>query len=49
MTAIRAGFAQGRIELRQSFTGTELVGQLLWPAATLVAMFLLRHHRVARS
>jgi ABC-2 type transport system permease protein len=44
---VRQGAGQGLIELRQSFTGTELIGQLLWPAATLVAVFLLRDRRVA--
>jgi ABC-2 type transport system permease protein len=48
-TALRAGFARGLIELRQSFTGTALFGQLLWPVATLVAIFLLRHRAVGTS
>lgn len=39
---VRAGFTRGLIELRQSFTGAELVGQLFWPVATLVAIFFLR-------
>ena len=45
MTAVaplRAGIGRGLIELRQAFTGTELVGQLLWPVATLVAVYFLR-------
>src|SRR5262245_16245461 len=41
-TALRAGLARGLIELRQSFTGAELLGQLLWPVVTLVAIFFLR-------
>lgn len=41
-TALRAGFHRGLIEWRQSFTGTALTGQLLWPAATLVAIYFLR-------
>jgi ABC-2 type transport system permease protein len=45
--ATRAGTRAGLIELRQSFTGTALVGQLFWPAATLVAIFLLRRTPVA--
>jgi ABC-2 type transport system permease protein len=40
--AVRSGVRRGLIELRQAFTGMELVGQLLWPAATLVAVFFLR-------
>ncbi|MEF3405608.1 ABC transporter permease [Agromyces sp. CCNWLW203] len=42
MTAVRSGARRGVIELRQAFTGMELVGQLLWPVATLVAVFFLR-------
>jgi ABC-2 type transport system permease protein len=41
-TALRAGLAQGLIELRQSFTGAGLVGHLLWPVVTLVAIVFLR-------
>jgi ABC-2 type transport system permease protein len=40
--ALRAGVRRGLIELRQAFTGMELVNQLLWPVATLVAVFFLR-------
>jgi ABC-2 type transport system permease protein len=40
--AVRAGFARGLIELRQSFTGTSLIGQLFWPVVTLVAIYFLR-------
>ncbi len=43
--AVRAGVARGLIELRQSFTGAELLGQLFWPVATLVAIFFLRDRR----
>jgi ABC-2 type transport system permease protein len=42
-TVLGAGFSQGLIELRQSFTGTALLGQLLWPVATLVALYFLRN------
>ncbi|MFC9559822.1 ABC transporter permease [Agromyces sp. NPDC056965] len=45
MTAVaplRAGIGRGLIELRQAFTGMELVGQLLWPVATLVTVYFLR-------
>ena len=48
-TALRAGFARGLIELRQSFTGGELVGQLLWPVATLLAIFFLRNRGFGAS
>ncbi len=41
-TAIRAGTRAGLIELRQSFTGSALLGQLFWPLATLLAIVLLR-------
>lgn len=47
--AIRAGFTRGLIELRQSFTGTALIGQLLWPAVTLVAIFFLRDRSIGTS
>ena len=40
--AVRAGWAGGLIELRQSFSGSALIGQLLWPLATLVAIYFLR-------
>ncbi|MET7396558.1 ABC transporter permease [Dactylosporangium sp. NPDC005572] len=46
MTTVRSGLRQGLIELRQSFTGGELIGNLFWPLATLVAIFLLRHRPV---
>jgi ABC-2 type transport system permease protein len=39
---LRPGIRQGLIELRQAFTGTELIGNLFWPVATLVAVLLLR-------
>lgn len=40
--AARAGLARGLIELRLAFSGAALVGQLFWPVATLVAIFLVR-------
>jgi ABC-2 type transport system permease protein len=43
---MRAGFTRGFIELRQSFTGTALIGQLFWPVVTLVAIFFLRDRRI---
>lgn len=45
-TTLRAGLTQGLVELRQSFTGGELIGNLFWPIATLVALFFLRHRHV---
>jgi len=45
-TAVRAGFARGLIELRQSFAGTALIGQLFWPVVTLAAIFFLRDRSV---
>jgi ABC-2 type transport system permease protein len=46
MTSLRnaagPGVRRGLIELRQSFAGTGLVGHLLWPVVTLVAIALLR-------
>lgn len=41
-TALRTGLSRGLIELRQAFAGFELVNQLLWPVATLVAIVFLR-------
>lgn len=37
------GLARGVIELRQSVTGPDLVGHLLWPVVTLVVLVLLQH------
>jgi ABC-2 type transport system permease protein len=39
---LRSGIRGGLIELRLAFSGVALAGQLFWPAATLVALFLLR-------
>jgi ABC-2 type transport system permease protein len=47
--AVRAGFTRGLIELRQSFTGSALIGQLFWPVVTLVAIFFLRDRSVGVS
>lgn len=49
VVAVRAGVTGGLIELRQSFTGAALIGQLFWPVATLVAIFFLRDTRVKGS
>jgi len=46
MTAIRVGFTRGLIELRQAFAGPALIGQLLWPIVTLMAIFFLRDRHV---
>ncbi|TMR06419.1 ABC transporter permease [Actinomadura soli] len=48
-TALRAGFARGLIELRQAFTGWDLVPQFLWPTATLVTVFFLRDDQFGDS
>jgi len=48
-TALRAGWSRGLIELRQSFTGAALIGQLFWPVVTLVAIFFLRDRHVGAS
>ncbi|MFG1703609.1 ABC transporter permease [Nonomuraea sp. M3C6] len=49
-TALRAGWARGLIELRQSFTnGGELVSHFLWPGLTLAAMFFLRNTEFGSS
>jgi ABC-2 type transport system permease protein len=46
LTTLRQGTAQGLIELRQAFTGGELIGNLFWPTATLVAIFVLRDRHI---
>jgi ABC-2 type transport system permease protein len=46
---VRAGFRRGLIELRQAFTGGALFGQLLWPLATLVAVYFLRDREVGAA
>ena len=46
IAALRPGVTQGLIELRQSFTGGDLIGHLFWPVATLAAIFLLRDRHV---
>ncbi|MEV5572401.1 ABC transporter permease [Spirillospora sp. NPDC052269] len=43
MRTIRVGIARGLIELRQAFSGSELVNQLLWPVLTLAAIFFYRN------
>jgi ABC-2 type transport system permease protein len=40
------GLERGLIELRQSVTGADLVGHLLWPVGTLVALALLQHREL---
>jgi ABC-2 type transport system permease protein len=41
-TGLRLGVVRGVIELRQSFRGGALIGQLFWPLTTLVAIFFLK-------
>ena len=48
-TPIRSGLAGGLIEFRQAFSGAALAGQLLWPAATLIALFFFRRRELAGS
>jgi ABC-2 type transport system permease protein len=48
-TPLRSGLAGGLVELRQAFSGAALVGQLVWPAATLIALFFFRHRELAGS
>jgi ABC-2 type transport system permease protein len=49
LAALRSGVTGGLIELRQAFSGAALAGQLLWPGATLVALFFLRHREFQAS
>src|SRR5262249_15548872 len=46
---LRSGLTGGLIELRQAFSGAALAGQLLWPAATIIALFFLRHRQFQAS
>ncbi|MGH3122785.1 MAG: hypothetical protein ACRDND_17435 [Streptosporangiaceae bacterium] len=48
-TVLAAGLRRGLIEWRQAFTGTALIGQLLWPAVTLGAFFFPRDRTFAAS
>jgi ABC-2 type transport system permease protein len=49
LSGLRPGLRGGLIELRQAFSGAALAGQLLWPGATLGALFLLRHREFSGS
>lgn len=40
---LRPGLRRGLVELRQAVTGADLVGHLLWPVVTLVALVLLQY------
>ncbi|TDD45465.1 ABC transporter permease [Nonomuraea terrae] len=43
MTALRAGWTRGLVELRQSFTnGAELFSHLLWPGLMVAVLFFVR-------
>lgn len=49
-TAVRAGWARGRIELRQSFTnGGELFSHFLWPGLMVIVTYFLRHRSFGDS
>jgi ABC-2 type transport system permease protein len=41
--------ARGLIEFRQAFSGAELVGQLLWPLATVAAIYIFRDRSIGAS
>ncbi|WP_421734746.1 ABC transporter permease [Cellulomonas sp.] len=43
---MRPGIRRGLVELRQSVTGADLVGHLLWPVVTLVALVVLQHREL---
>lgn len=45
-TALRCGLAGGMTELRQSFSGADLIGQLFWPGVSLAALVFLRNRDV---
>ena len=45
-TAVRCGLAGGITELRHSFSGADLIGQLFWPGVTLIALVFLRNRDV---
>jgi ABC-2 type transport system permease protein len=48
--AVRLGWCQGRIELRQSFTnGADLTSHFLWPVLMLIVLFFLRDRSFAAS
>jgi ABC-2 type transport system permease protein len=49
VTSLRSGLTGGLVELRQAFSGAALIGQPLWPGATLVALFFLRHREFKAS
>ncbi len=46
VNAVRCGLTGGRIELRQAFSGANLIGQLCWPILTLVALVVLRSRQI---
>jgi len=45
-TVITSGVTRGLIEVRQAFTGAELIGQLFWPLATLLAIWIFRERQL---
>src|SRR6476646_8021986 len=46
---VRSGVARGLIEFRQAFSGADLIGQLFWPTATVVAIYLFRNRAIDDS
>lgn len=50
VTAVRAGWHRGLVELRQSFTNVEsLISHFLWPVLMLTTLFLLRGTMFGKS
>lgn len=43
---VTSGVTRGLLEARQAFTGAELIGQLFWPLATLVAIWIFRDRQL---
>ena len=48
-TILQSGVSRGLIEFRQAFSGAELIGQLFWPVATLVAIYFFRDRTIDGS
>jgi len=46
VNTMRCGLTGGWIELRQAFSGVNLVGELFWPVLTLIALLFLRSRRL---
>ena len=46
---LTSGVNRGLIEVRQAFTGAELIGQLFWPLATLLAIWVFRDRQLGSN